>query len=263
MDEAPQKIVCMSSSHIAFLRELGLEHKIVYYAGHSETVDYEAIAALGADLALLSMPDDGRMERLGVRTLVVEEWLETTPLARAGWIVAIARACGVPEKGAARYKAIEAAYNAQKARVETGGARPKVMLNAPYRDVWFVPGDDNYMVRLIEDAGGEWLLRGLNPGPQSRPIDLEQAWLAMKKADFWLNPNHYSSVGELLKDNPRMAEMPPVVNARTYNNNARATADGGSDFWESGVVRPDAVLRDLIAILHSRPDSLYYYRQLR
>jgi iron complex transport system substrate-binding protein len=53
------------------------------------------------------------------------------------------------------------------------------------------------------------------------------------------------------------------------------TAAGGSDFWESAVVRPDVVLRDLITILHpeallpdagSLPDAgadtLYYYKKL-
>ena len=42
-------------------------------------------------------------------------------------------------------------------------------------------------------------------------------------------------------------------------------AAGGSDFWESGVLRPDRVLADLVHIFHpelSETDELYYYRQL-
>ena len=30
------------------------------------------------------------------------------------------------------------------------------MLNAPWQDSWFVPGDRSYMVRLLEDAGGNY-----------------------------------------------------------------------------------------------------------
>ena len=50
-----------------------------------------------------------------------------------------------------------------------------------------------------------------------------------------------------------------------FNNNRRQTPAGGSDFWESGVVRPDLVLRDLNAIL--RPETagtaeLHYYKRL-
>ena len=46
---------------------------------------------------------------------------------------------------------------------------------------------------------------------------------------------------------------------------------GGSDFWESGVVRPDRILQDLAYILHPEltplgadgEDNLFYYKRLR
>jgi len=134
------------------------------------------------------------------------------------------------------------------------------MLNAPYRDVWFVPGADNYMVRLVEDAGGEVVATG--KGAESSPVDIEDAFLAMQGADFWLNTNHYETLAALLNDNPRMADTAPARAGRVYNNNARMTPEGGSDFWESGVVRPDRVLADLITILHGTDDTLYYYKRL-
>ena len=40
----------------------------------------------------------------------------------------------------------------------------------------------------------------------------------------------------------------------------------GSDFWETGVVEPDAILRDLIKIFHPELDTgwnLKYYMQLK
>jgi iron complex transport system substrate-binding protein len=95
----------------------------------------------------------------------------------------------------------------------------------------------------------------------SRPIDIEQAYMAMQSADVWLNTNHYNTLAELTADNPRFASTPPVRGRQVFNNNARTTPAGGSDFWESGVVRPDVVLGDLVKILHpeAAADSLYYY----
>jgi len=64
---------------------------------------------------------------------------------------------------------------------------------------------------------------------------------------------------------PRLADTPPVREGRVYDNNRRRNAAGGSDFWESGVLRPDRVLADLVHIFHpelSETDELYYYRQL-
>jgi iron complex transport system substrate-binding protein len=51
-----------------------------------------------------------------------------------------------------------------------------------------------------------------------------------------------------------------------FNNILRNTPEGGSDFWETGVVEPDAILRDLIKIFHPELDTgwnLKYYMQLK
>ena len=59
--------------------------------------------------------------------------------------------------------------------------------------------------------------------------------------------------------------MPAVRNRRVWNNNRRQTPAGGSDFWESGVVRPDRVLADLIALLHddgTADSCCCYYKRL-
>jgi iron complex transport system substrate-binding protein len=139
------------------------------------------------------------------------------------------------------------------------------MFNAPYRDVWYIPGNDSFMVRMVRDAGGESVCSELaSPESDSRPIDIEEAFVAMQKADFWLGVGQYNTLAMLLADNPRFASARSVKERRVYNNNARTTPDGGSDFWESGVVRPDIVLRDLITILHPGVDDapLYYYKKI-
>ena len=45
-----------------------------------------------------------------------------------------------------------------------------------------------------------------------------------------------------------------------YNNTLRTTPEGGNDFWESGAMRPDLILQDLIAILQgdSSHDMNYF-----
>ena len=65
---------------------------------------------------------------------------------------------------------------------------------------------------------------------------------------------------------PNLTETPPLRNGNVWNSSLRATAGGGNDYWESGVVNPDAVLHDLVNIFHPGllPDSaMIYYRRLR
>lgn len=56
---------------------------------------------------------------------------------------------------------------------------PSVMLNIPYGDSWFMPSTGSYAVRLIADAGGDYIYRK-NTGNASTPIDLEEAYLLGK-----------------------------------------------------------------------------------
>ena len=57
------------------------------------------------------------------------------------------------------------------------------------------------------------------------------------------------------------------VDGEVWNDNKRLNPRGGNDFWESGVVRPDRILRDLVKILHPEiipeTDTLFYYRPIR
>ena len=84
------------------------------------------------------------------------------------------------------------------------------------------------------------------------------------KADFWINLGQIASKEELQAAAPRFAEVDAVKFGRLYNNTKRTNESRGSDFWESGAVRPDIILEDLIKILHyeAQTDSLYYYKKL-
>jgi iron complex transport system substrate-binding protein len=121
------------------------------------------------------------------------------------------------------------------------------------------------MVQLIEQAGGNTFTAD-GDGNSSAPIDIEQAILYATQSDIWLNPSGCNSIAELVRLNPKFADTPPITNGKVWNNNARQTPMGGSDFWESGVVRPDMILQDLAKILHPEimpAHDLYYHKQLR
>ena len=98
----------------------------------------------------------------------------------------------------------------------------------------------------------------------STPIGLETAYGLIQKADYWINVGSATSLDELKTVNLKFADAKAVRERTVYNNNLRLTPTGGNDYWESAVVHPDMVLRDLIHIFHPElvPDSLYYYRHL-
>ena len=135
------------------------------------------------------------------------------------------------------------------------------MLNTPYRDTWFLPSSQSYMIRLIEDAGGEYVYTK-NDSDTSVAVDMEEAYLLANAADFWLNVGPCNTLAELTAQNPKFSGIPVVRSRNVYNNNRRQTPAGGSDFWESGVVRPDLVLRDLRTIFSGYSIPTCYYKRL-
>ncbi|MFI3305505.1 MAG: ABC transporter substrate-binding protein [Rikenellaceae bacterium] len=246
--------------------------------GYGSNLNFEAIMVLRPDLVILygvAGEDVGvtsKLRELGIQYIYVGDYAEESPLGKAEWLVAIAQICGDMEMGVERFGDIEQRYvelrdSIGSAQLLSQGVRPRVMLNTPYRDIWYMPSSNSYMVRLIEDAGGDYIYDG-NATSSTKPISLESAYTLVAEADVWLNLGASTTTAEALSSqNPLFAEMDVVERGEIYNTTARMTPAGGSDFWETGVVRPDLVLGDLAAILRRDTtqidSSLYFYRRLR
>ena len=280
------KISVLSSSHVAMADAIGLSTRIVGVSGvkfltnkavrnsaveigYDSALNFERIKASGSDAILLyglygeqsSMTT--KLTEIGIPYIYIGDYIESSPLGKAEWIVAIAAIFGEQQRGEEYFSALESRYNALKQSAEQYTSRPKVMLNTPYNDSWFMPSVRSYAVQLITDAGGEYIFPQ-NKSAESKPISLEQALLLASNADFWLNVGQAATLEQLKAENPKFSTVPAVVNHRVYNNTKRTTPNGGSDFWESGSVNADIVLADMIKLLHqSAPtDSLYYYKRL-
>jgi iron complex transport system substrate-binding protein len=281
-----RRVVCMSSSHIAMLDAVGAVESIVgvsgkqyimneYVAsssaikdvGYDSNLDYETILSLSPDVVLMygitaeNSAVTSKFRELGIPYLYLGDYTEQSPLGKAEWMVAVAEIVGCREGAEQIFLEIEERYNLQRDSVSEG-QRPKVMFNLPYQDVWYMPSDDSYMVRLVEDAGGEYVFKGENPTGGSQGISLEQALMLVGAADIWLNPGQCLSLDEVRSLAPNFVGCEVVKRGNIYNNNNRRTASGGSDFWESAIVCPDIVLRDMIAIMRGEYQELYYHHKL-
>lgn len=284
-----QRIVAMSSTHIAMLDAIGetargrrFGTRLYLQSRHSGTprqhrrrglrgnINYELLLSLDPDLVLLfgvngASAMESKLKELGIPFMYVGDYLEESPLGKAEWLVALSEVVGKRAKGEKVFADIPIRYNALKQKVS--GAvldAPSVMLNTPYGDSWFMPSTENYAVRLITDAGGDYIYKK-NTGNSSTPIDLEEAYLLASEADMWLNVGMANTLDELKAACPKFADTRCVRNGYVYNNNARTNAAGGNDYYESAVVNPDLLLRDLVKIFHPElvEEDFVYYKQLK
>ena len=282
-----QRIVCMSSSYIAMLDAVGQVDRIVavsginyianpYILAHKDSIkdmgpemNYELLLGLKPDVVLLYGIGDAqtavtdKLKELAVPYVYVGEYLEESPLGKAEWLVALSELTDSRDKGIDVFREIPKRYQALKDLTASVEQRPTVMFNTPWNDSWVMPSTQSYMVQLVTDAGADYIYKE-NTSNSSAPIGLETAYGLIQKADYWINVGTASTLDELKNMNPKFADAKSVRDKTVYNNNLRITATGGNDYWESAVVRPNVVLRDLIHIFHPElvSDSTYYYRHL-
>ena len=282
-----KQIVCMSSSYIAMLAALGQAARFLavsgidyvsnpYIIAHKDSIkdmgpemNYELLLGLKPDVVLLYGIGDAqtavtdKLKELSIPYMYVGEYLEESPLGKAEWMVALSELTDSREKGIEIFSEIPKRYQTLKDLTASVEQRPTVMFNTPWNDSWIMPSTKSYMAQLVNDAGADYIYKE-NTSNSSAPIGLETAYGLIQKADYWINVGMASTLDELKAVNPKFTDAKSVREKTAYNNNLRLTATGGNEYWESAVVRPDIVLRDLIHIFHPElvSDSLYYYRHL-
>ena len=277
VDRPLRSIVCMSSSYIGFLDALGCDSVatavsgLAYVSdpevlanavdvGYDAALDYETILRLRPDLVLTyavsaaEPPYLQKLRDLGIRTAVIHEHLESHPLARAEYIRLFGLLTGRKVLADSLFSDICDRYLSMVPDTETP---KKVLVNIPYADQWYIPGGDNYMTRLIRDAGGEVL--GAVPGRfESSVISVEKAYEYAQEADCWLNPGWCATKDQLRSVHPLFADF-PVLGKPVWNNTKQTTPGGGNAFWETGPTRPDLILQDLRAIFDGTEVPMHYY----
>ena len=277
VDKPMRSIVCMSSSYIGFLDALGCDSVITAVSGldyvsdpevregavdvgYDAALDYETILKLHPDLLLTyavsaaEPPYMAKLREVGIRTAVIHEHLESHPLARAEYIKLFGALTGQCEKADSFFAQVRNRYLSLASETDTP---KKILVNIPYADQWYIPGGDNYMTRLIQNAGGEVL--GAVPGRfESSVISVEKAFEYAQEADFWLNPGWCSTKAQLRSVHPLFANF-PVLAKPVWNNTKQSTPGGGNAFWETGPARPDLILKDLRAIFDGTEVPMYYY----
>lgn len=289
IDGDVERMICMSTSYIGMLAALGESERIVgvsgldyvsdstvnarrdkvYDVGYETNIDYERVVAAEPDLVILygvecANPMETKLQSLNIPYIYIGDYLEESPLGKAEWMVVMAELLGRRDEGIRIFSAIPERYNVLKAMADSLENRPVVMLNTPYADTWVMPPATSYACRLIKDAGGKYVLED-QPSESLRTVGIEEAWKLARTADVWMQTGAISSLDELRRACPRFADTPPMVNGNVWNCDLRNTGHGGNDYWESGIVHPDLILRDMIKILHPevlKDQPFVYYRRI-
>jgi len=288
-----RKIVCMSTTYLAMITSLGEEKSLkgisgtdlIYNESLREKVKVGEIADVGyednlnkelliqIDPELIMVYGVGseaagylnKIRELGFRTLFNADYLETDPLGKAEWIKVFGALFCKEKQADELFFSISKEYDSLKSLIsEKSLKRPSVLLGLPWKDTWFISPGNSFASTLISDAGGNYLWKDTR-SDISMPFGIEYVYMKALDVDFWLNIGTVQTAGEIKAVDMRLGDLPPFVTGKMYNNNNRINNFGGNDYWESGVINPQIILKDLGAILHPElfPGyQLYYYKKI-
>ena len=287
-----KRVICLSTTHIGFIeyiKELGsivglsgsryvsnpylvgqINKGNVYDVGYDESINYELILKLQPDLVIaygVSGNETGfseKLEELGVPVIFVAEYLEENVLAKMEWVKVFAALYNKEREISIRYDSAVSRYDSLVRKVSGLKHRPVVLLGLPWKGTWYVSGGESHAAQLISDAGGDYLWKNLQ-FVDSKPMSLETIFGKAYAAEFWLNTGTANSINEILDIDQRFESLSCVRNSKVYNCNNLINPQGGNEYFEKGVVEPDVILADLIAILHPEVLPSYqlkYYKRL-
>ncbi len=287
-----KKAICLSSTHVAFVSALNelnsiagisgtnvvynqvLKEKVdkgeIFEVGYENNLEYEKIFKAKPDVVFaygVGSESNGymlKLQELGIPVVMVGEYLEEHPLARTEWIKFFSVFYGKEQQAKNYFDSIANLYQNLKIIAANYKYKPKIMMALPWNGSWYISGKKTYMATLICDAGGEYVWNNLENN-YSVPMSIELVFNKTRNADIWINIGQATDKTFIANVDKRLTLLKPYQTGKLFNNNARITQSGGNDYWESGVVHPDIILKDLIHIFHSKSvsaDSLYFYKKL-
>jgi iron complex transport system substrate-binding protein len=200
----------------------------------------------------------------GVVGVPLGDHFEPTALARSEWIKFLAVFFNAEQRATGQFERTVSAYRRLQERTASVSSRPGVVVGGlSSRTRWGLNGGQNYLARLIEDAGGRYVWTT----DSTRSLDLadvEQVYDLSADAEVWIGaPSAARTFDVLIGEDPRLRYFGPVMRHRVYRNDKGRTRTGGYRLANETLTRPDVLLADVIRILHPAllPDYALNYHE--
>lgn len=232
-------------------------------------INKERILLLQPDVVITSgwntiSSDHKLLIKMGIPPLFMIEWMETEPLGRAEWIKVIGFLFDKEKEADSLFRMVETNYLEIKNQQNKNKSKPKILHGEEYNGVWYVAGGQSYIAQLYADAGAEYLWKDNNKSG-SLALDIEVVLEKSINADFWFTTfgQNNTDINHIKQE--KYSILKSIKNETIYSNTNRTRIMGGNDFWETGTLRPDLILKDIVRILHQKNpknDSLFFYKKL-
>lgn len=234
--------------------------------GNAMMPDVEKIIDIAPDALMISPFNNnggyGKVEELGIPIIECADYMETSALGRAEWMKLYGMLFGAEAAADSIFSIVDSTYNALKAKAKTSDTRPSVLMDKTTGSVWYVPGGQSTIGKILADANVEYSYKD-NKSNGSLALSFEKVYDSAGNADLWLfryNSATPTSYTQLASEHHLHSMIKAFANRKCYGCNVETTL-----FYEETPFHPELLLNDIITIAH--PDieglsGLRYYKPL-
>jgi iron complex transport system substrate-binding protein len=245
-------------SGLQYINSVELNKKInkdsIVEIGSNGSVLMETLLKVNPDLFLIypfELESKEKYNSKGIETLLISEYLESTPLARLEWIKLFGMLMNNNEKAYDYFNTVVAKYESLKSDIDSDKT---MFFNLPFKESWNMPNSNSLTANLIADAGLNYVFSDTINDNTTRSKEL--VWSKAMNCEYWViiasRPDDYS-LEDLKAEDPIYSEFPAVKNNRVIFCNTSTTG-----YFTMGIVEPDVMLEDLINISNSNYTSKYF-----
>ncbi|QOW09654.1 ABC transporter substrate-binding protein [Kaistella flava (ex Peng et al. 2021)] len=286
-----KKVILLNASLVGYFTELGLEENIIGISspeyvyservhqlinegkiqnvGNEQKYNLEKIIALKPDAIFTNYIASFEntydlIKKNGIEIIFLDEYLEQNPLEKSKYLLVFGELFNNEKNAMTKVEEIQKSYDSLKTLANTAATKPIVLANEMYGNQWFLPGGQSNLAQFISDANATYI-NADNQETKAIPMSFEEVFAKGQKAEYWVNIGNHEYKKELLQINPNYTKLPVFNNGKLYTITGR-TNGKSNDYFESGVVRADLVIKDYIKIFHPEllPNyQLTYLRELK
>lgn len=265
-------IVGVTAPNFIYHPEIGkkIAQNEIFNIGNENELDVETILTLKPDLIISSSnPTYTKylelLSKNGIKILIIDDYKETSPLGRAEYLKIIGALIGKESEANQKYENIKTSYLATKAKIaEIPAQKHSTLVNTIYGDVWYLPAKTSLQNQLLTDAKANYLWKDTD-GDLPLNLSFEEVYAKAKSATHWLNASDFKNLSQMKAARSQYEWFDAYKTKKVYNIGLKSNEFGGNDYYETGVARPDLILKDLGKIFypeHFTAHEFVFYQKL-
>ncbi len=190
-------------------------------------------------------------------TLVMNEYLEPHPLGRMEWLLVYGILLNkFPQAQSLVQERLES-YQKSIALIKNQKNHPTLLLGEYYNGKWVYPGKNSDLVNMAQDLKLNIIRPKGKNGTTSGPefYSYEEILPLIKETQFWYLQTSYRSKEEMGQKNNLYK---PFLKLNIVQLALSDSTKNYHDYWETGVNRPDLMIKDLIALFYPEIKRIHF-----